>query len=483
MYMIKETQKKGKRALFVVDRRTLVEQTSERFFNAGIQHGVAMGQSSFGYQEKIQVGTIQTLMKRGFLVAGFALGDGLYAAPEIDIIFVDECHEVHAAFMDKIVEQDIRCIGLSATPLNPKQAKYYQGIVNTVTTNDLLNSINPKTGKTYLAPFEVVASKHALNVDGFRLNRQGEWVEEDISEGIIVNVGNYVDEWIYTSEKFFGGPVKTITFCARVADADKLAQEYQERGYDFRTVHYRNTEDENKEAIKNFKAGAHIGLITCIALTKGFDVPDVRILQDCYAHRKALIMILQKYGRLIRAAPGKDKGVLLDHTGNFLGFEPQILHFYSVGVPELPKGKVKQQVRLSSEETEDRRCTECGYVLPPRSQMCPSCGAARRRPPSTTINVDGDFEHVTTIDGRGGFKGNWWAEVCKWACQRHPTKYYRARALAENRWKDLMRGQHPPSGFAVYTGEPEPVVAKHCDESLKRWAISQGIARRKKNRL
>ena len=70
MSIIEEAADKGNRILFIVDRQNLVRQTSERFFNAGLRHGVAMGAETFGRQEPIQVASAQTLERRGFLTAG-----------------------------------------------------------------------------------------------------------------------------------------------------------------------------------------------------------------------------------------------------------------------------------------------------------------------------------------------------------------------------------------------------------------------------
>jgi superfamily II DNA or RNA helicase len=78
LYLLDECRNKNKRAIFVVERLPLVEQTSAMLDKFGIDHGVIQGNHwRTRPGEKIQVATAQTLDRRGW--------------PDADLIIVDEC--------------------------------------------------------------------------------------------------------------------------------------------------------------------------------------------------------------------------------------------------------------------------------------------------------------------------------------------------------------------------------------------------------
>ena len=64
--LIHDALKKDTRCAFVCDLRELVSQTSQRFFEYGIPHGVVMAKSTRGLMYPVQVCSAQTLEKRGF---------------------------------------------------------------------------------------------------------------------------------------------------------------------------------------------------------------------------------------------------------------------------------------------------------------------------------------------------------------------------------------------------------------------------------
>ena len=311
MAIVKEAQAKGSNVVFIADRQTLVTQTSERFANAGIRHGVAMGDQTYGRSEPIQICSAQTLEKRGFFFSGSVktIDETIteFHERQIHLAIVDECHEVRKKIIEELKSRHIRTIGLSATPFTKGLGKHYSDVVNVTTTNELVKS-------KYLSPLKVAIAQSEVNVDGLKVQNTGEWFREELSERVAVVTGDIVPEWISRTLEFFGGPVKTIAFCASVADSEILAEKFQEAGHDFRVVHYKQSSAEKQEIINRFRNGQHIGLISCVALTKGFDVPETLCMIDAYPLRKAFHMHVQKLGRVMRIAPGKEFGLVIDHS-------------------------------------------------------------------------------------------------------------------------------------------------------------------------
>ena len=78
--IIHEALKKGKRAIFVCDRRTLINQTSEVADSYGLSaHGVMMSNHNrFDPSMPFQIASAQTLARRRW--------------PDADVIVIDEAH-------------------------------------------------------------------------------------------------------------------------------------------------------------------------------------------------------------------------------------------------------------------------------------------------------------------------------------------------------------------------------------------------------
>ena len=77
--LIQEAQKKGSKVVFVADRVPLVDQTSKRLTEYGIEHGVAQAENTFGRMLPIQVCSAQTIEKRDYM-------------SKADLAIIDECH-------------------------------------------------------------------------------------------------------------------------------------------------------------------------------------------------------------------------------------------------------------------------------------------------------------------------------------------------------------------------------------------------------
>jgi DNA repair protein RadD len=98
---------KGKRVAFVVPKLNLIDQTVDAFAAEGIRAvGVMQGHHPLTDAEQpVQVISAQTLARR--------------ERPQVDLVIIDECHELHKAILQWITDSDwaaIPFIGLSATP-------------------------------------------------------------------------------------------------------------------------------------------------------------------------------------------------------------------------------------------------------------------------------------------------------------------------------------------------------------------------------
>lgn len=359
-YMLAEAQRKQSRALFIVDRVVLVDQTSERLDRYGIPHGVIQaGHWRFRQHETIQVCSAQTIERRGI-------------PDDVRLVFVDEAHCMRKVITEFLLETDAVVIGLTATPFTKGMGTVYSNLVNVTTMDELI-------ARGYLVPLKMYAAK-ALRTDGMKVVA-GEWSEREIEQRGLEIIGDIVTEWEDKTRHHFGRPVKTIVFSATVQHGAELCRQFNEAGYRFEQISYKDGDDDHRRAlIEEFRkpeSKIH-GLISCEVFTKGFDVPDVLCGISARPYRKSLSSHIQQLGRVMRSAPGKEFGLWLDHSGNVLRFRDDVDDIFAHGMSALDDGKREEKARKepTEREREEIRCS-CGYVMLARQTVCPGCGKER----------------------------------------------------------------------------------------------------------
>ena len=456
-YLIAEAVAKGSKAAFVCDRVALVNQTSKVFTKFGITHGVAQSKNTFGRSLPVQICSAQTIEARGFW-------------PDLDLIIVDECHSQRKAVLEFVTAIGKPVIGLTATPFSAGLAQTYSRVVNVTTTDKLI-------ADKWLAPLKVYAAKE-IDMKGAKTTG-GEWLSSEVEQRGSKIVGDIVAEWQDKTDKHFSGPVKTIGFSATVEHGEELCRAFQAAGHDFRQVSYKDGNDESRaKLIEAFRRGEVLGLISCEALAKGFDVPDIQCGIAARPYRKSLAAHIQQIGRVMRPAPNKDFALWLDHAGNYLGFLDETLEFFAQGVNELDDGERGRVVRKQFRATEAPKCHRCGYVwgLDEEADLCPSCGLERGRGRSRVAVAPGRLEEV---EGAAGRNQDWaadkrfvWQHIQRIATERRPgdPKAARKFALAQYRnWFD----EWPHGNYRPAWAPADPRVESRVRRQLNKWRRRQ----------
>lgn len=350
----------GNRAAMVMDRRVLVDQTSNRLAKYNIDHGVLMaGHWRYRTHEKIQVCSAQTLEARG-------------AFPGLKLLIVDEAHTVRKSVTDFIKNSGVKTIGLTASPFTKGLGSIYSNVISEVTTQDLVNEGS-------LVPLKVFISKEIDMTGAAKV--AGEWSQNEATERGIKITGDIVSEWVKKTHEVFGKPEKTIVFCAGVAHGADLQDKFARAGYNFVAISYKDDDDFKSDVIEEFsKSDSSIhGLIATDILTKGFDVPDVKIGVSARPFTKSLSSHVQQMGRVMRPCYGKEFALWLDHSGNYLRFKEDWEDLYQSGVEQLDDGKEKPKKEPTKEEKEAAKCPKCSHLWPPKSDVCACCGHVRER--------------------------------------------------------------------------------------------------------
>ena len=458
IHLVDRARKRGMRVAFVCDRRTLVRQTSDRFAAYGIPHGVAMAEKTFGRSMPIQICSAQTIEKRGFW-------------PALDLLIIDEAHTQRKKVLGSLPRAwGGPVIGLTATPLTEGLGQWYSKVINAVTTDRLL-------ADGYLAPLKIYAATE-IDMAGAKKGNDGEWLRSEVRTRGRPIIGDIVSTWERSTRQHFGGPVKTLLFSADVAHGEELCRAFQAAGHDFRQSTYRDSTDETEVMVEGFRRGDFTGLVSVEKFVKGFDVPDVLCMIGARPYSSSLASVIQQMGRGMRTAEGKEMCLYLDHGGNVAGWYDDVMEFWANGVDRLDTTEKRKPKRREGEDRPDVVC-DCGFVLQPGMQSCPSCGAARRRRRTRTKTVPGRMEEWAPAQPTEWMKNEpWvWSQVSRLALECTHGDVDAAQKKCAGYYKG-MYGRWPQWGRPLKPCD-EPVderVRRRVKYNLIRYAKSRRAA-------
>lgn len=452
--VIHEALGRNKRALFICDRTALINQTSARADDYGIDHAIIQAQHwRRDVSKPFQIASIQTLQKRE------------YWHPA-DVIVIDEAHTQHSEWVEYIQNTDAAVIGLTATPCSAGLGKSFSNMVNAATMHELteLGVLVPMRILTCVTPDMTGAATSG-----------GEWTAKAASESELKIVGDVVAEWIAHGEGR-----KTIAFGADIAYCNQLVQRFNEAGIGAAAYTSHTPDGERAELLAEFnKPNPAIRVLVSVeALAKGFDVQDIGCVIDARPLRKSLSTAIQMWGRGLRSSPetGKADCILLDFSGNARRFHDDFVDVFFGGFTNLSTAeKLDKAVRQEpkQEDFASHGCPQCGHK--PFKLRCLSCGFEKV---SRTL-VDespGVMQEIRIGKGKrvaAASKQDLWNQLCTYA--RHTKGIQKPAGYAYHKFIAIT-GSKPTW---TYDSAPDVPVTPAVEGELRRQRIAYHKARAK----
>ncbi len=351
MRIIHEALMRGKRAMFVCDRTTLINQTSAVADSYGLSaHSVMQARHwRFRPDSTFQIASAQTLARRGW--------------PDADVIVIDECHTLYKSWTEHVASCSSAVIGLSATPFSAGMGNIFSRLVNAATMDQL-------TKDGTLVPMRVMSGTR-INMHGAK-TIGGEWSDGAAAERGMEIIGDVVTEWARHAENR-----KTIVFGATIAHCEEMARQFNNAGFMAATFTADTSPEIRAKLLKEFEKPDSLRILISVeALAKGFDVKDVGCVCDCRPLRKSLSTAIQMWGRGLRSSPetGKTDCLLLDFSGNIVRFADDYAEIFYNGLAALDSGEKLDKIVRKADEDEEKgkACPKCGYK--PVGKRCISCG-------------------------------------------------------------------------------------------------------------
>ena len=409
MEMVKE---KGNRASFVVDRLSLIQQTSDTFDRYGLDHGVIQG----GHERwrpalPLQICSVQTLGRRRW--------------PDTSVDVFDEAHVLHTTHKKRMEEKASIVIGLTATPFTKGLGKWFDVVINVTTTRALIDD-------GWLAPYRIFSCAEP-DMSGVTVKSTGEWDEREASGKALEVVGDVVAEYLKHGEnrKFICSAVDT-------AHVEELQRQFLSAGINVATYTYKDSEDDRADTTNEFKKpdSAIRGLITVTAASRGFDIPDVSCVIMARPLRKSLAEHIQLFGRGLRISPetGKQNCIVLDHSGNCARFFEECESFFDFGAGELDDGKKREKPKKKEKkELEPVKCPECRALHKPQPS-CPCCG--HEYPARVSVqHVPGSLRELLIGNHQRELGRDIFPQIAHYALERREGDA--ARRMAQAIFKDM----------------------------------------------
>lgn len=448
MEVIRGATEKNRRVVFLANRVHLVEQTSRRLRKAGIDHGVIQAENSRAEYLPVIVASIQTVAKRGM--------------PETDLIIIDEAHAVAGSkeFRKVVIERNgVPVIGLSATPWSKGLGKVYEELggplfdhLVTATTIPALIESGYLVDADIYAPSEPDLSKVQVTAGDYNEKQLGEAVDKPEL------IGDIVSHWL----KLANG-MPTVCFATNIAHSKHIVEQFLSIGVVTEHIDCYTDDKARQETLARVASGVTMVISNVGILTEGWDFPACRAL-ILARPTKSLIRYIQMAGRVLRPCEGKDKALILDHSGSCkrLGFPTD--HIETV----LDDGKPKKAAE-AKERTEPlpKACASCSYMKPAKVQVCPACGFKPERQSEVEV-AEGELalmkksrkHEERDLQKRFGDKQAVWSMLLEMAGQ-----FNYSRGWSSHKYREIWGVW--PKGLSD--------VQKQATPDLQRWVRAQNI--------
>ena len=368
---------KGRRVVFIANRKQLVSQTSAVLHRYGIDHGILQAENTCRLHERVLVASIDTVHVRGL-------------PDDVGLLIIDECHAVAGSqkYRALLARYNlVPVVGLTATPFAVGMAKHYDDIGGPLFEHLVVGAtIGELIEQGHLVDVDIYAPsepdlkglKCSKGIDGILDYKQSD-LEEAADKPELV--GDILSHW----RKLANGK-QTVVFATSIAHSKHICETFNAAGVVAEHIDYFDDDETRAGILDRFSRGKTTVLCNVGLLAEGWDCPACEVMILARPTR-SLIRYLQMVGRVLRPAPGKERALLLDHSGSTV----RLGHPCDDLPLELddgkPKAAGKQQER---KEALPKPCPKCHFVKPPKIHACPNCGFAPERQ-SNVETVDGEL--------------------------------------------------------------------------------------------
>ena len=285
----------------------------------------------------------------------------------IGLCIVDEAHLINSydigTYRKFLSNFNTNVIGLTATPfrstgwIHKTEEALFTEICIDYTSYENFNKL---TNEGYLAKIYSKATDFTMELQkGIRIT-QGDYNTSDL--GILFNNTQVTEKALKEVKEIWntGKFKKCLVFCIDIKHSELVAKMMNDIGIKTGFVHSQMKNCRFKE-VEAFRKGELDALTNVNTLTTGLDIPDIDLL-IMLRPTQSLSLYCQITGRLLRPAPNKEFGMILDFSGNISRLGP----INDIFIDQ--KGKPRK-----GGEAPVKECPSCGCYNHPIAKFCIAC--------------------------------------------------------------------------------------------------------------
>lgn len=443
-YLCNMFAKAGIKTVFAAPYVTLVNQTYDKFLSYGLSDVSVIWQRDARYNERslVQIASADTLIAKKR-----AKNNGATASilPDDAGVFIwDECDLRRKDLLEALSDRDdIKVIGLTATPYAKWLGTYYTNFIKPCTTNELID-------QSWLTPFDIYRpnlGESIARMSGVSTRVTGGEEDYAIGEAAEAMMGGKIAGDILTNWLEHGKNLPTIGFAINKETANAYTREFLQAGVSAAVIVDSTPHDERDDIYKAYRAGEIKVIFNVGVLGAGFDA-DVRCIIWALP-TKSRRRWVQGVMRGSRPAKGKDKCIVFDHTPThyYLG-SPNDIEYYALrdGSDGMEEAIARDVEKIKTEQKE-KICAKCGRLKAPGEYKCTTCG---HKPLGGEAAESNDSIGLSAVDSKApkkpsmGDKQQFWSELKGWQYQKaltsKPVTDKRCLAIYKNKFGVWPRG-------------------------------------------
>lgn len=285
----------GKRGLVLAHRGELLEQASDKLYQAtGLRTSLEKAESSsLESWNRVVVGSVQTLMREKRLHQ--------FPRDHFDFIIIDEAHHSISPSYQVILDwfNEANVLGVTATPDRGDMknlGSYYKSLAFQYSLPEAIRD-------GYLSPIKALTIPLKLDLTNVGLSA-GDYSAGDLGTALDPYLYQIADEMVrYCLNR------KTVVFLPLIATSQKFKDILNEKG--FIAAEVNGMSKDREEILNDFENNKYNVLCNSMLLTEGWDSPEV----DCIVvlrPTKVRSLYSQMIGRGTRLFPGKEEVLVLD---------------------------------------------------------------------------------------------------------------------------------------------------------------------------
>lgn len=412
---------KGNHVLILAHRHELLDQISETLKQFKVYHSFIAANRYYNPKALVQVGSVQTVVRRL----------GLIQTPRF--IIVDEAHHCAAGTSYHKIIQTFKpwVVGVSASPRRlsgEPLGDVFDEMIMGPSVSELIE-------RGHLCKYRLFAPPPKFSLNGVH-KRGGDYISSELEN--VLDKPRITGDCIEQYNKHLKGK-RAVVFCTSIKHAEHVASQFASCGITSAMIEGKTETYERNKIVRDFREN-RIKILTNVNIaTEGFDVPDLDgVIQ--LRPTQSLVLYTQMVGRVLRKAPGKTEGIILDQVNNYASHGmPDDDHQWTL------KGIEKQKNKSDSGESV-RVCPMCFAAQFSGKSQCVFCGHVFEIKSRKIDEVDGDLEeikreHLRKLETKKKDYSAEYSELLETAIKRgYKRPHFYVRQIMQSRQAKKLRG-------------------------------------------